>query len=134
MGCQAGVEQAPAPKPAQPTLGPLERFAVRLHDRLDAIGRKPAPEPPLPPLPSLTMEELLSEIRAVTSPPPEAPLPPPAPAPAPPPPPRQPPREIKVVAVPAGGWVFVEGNAPVAVAVDRASAGQMLALLLLLAG
>lgn len=141
MGCQAGVPQTPAPTPPapEPSLSWLERKAVALHDRLDGLTRKPAPEPPLDPLPTLTMEQILSEIRAVMPPLPDAPLPPPAPAPAPPPPPapvatKQPPREIKVIAVPAGGWVFVEQNAPVAVAVDRASAGQMLAQLLLLAG
>jgi hypothetical protein len=125
MGCQHGV----APPPTEPVLGPIERFAVRLHDRIDAFGRKPLPLPPLPP--PMTIEAVMSEIRATLG---EAP---PAPPPSPPPPPaskpapaKQAPREIKVVAVPAGGWVFVEANVPVAVALDRAGAGAALAQLL----
>jgi hypothetical protein len=128
MGCQHGVAPPPA-APAEPVLGPIERFAVRLHDRLDSLGRKPLPLPPLPP--PMTIEAVMSEIRATLG------EPPPAPAPSPPPPPaskpaaaKQPPREIKVVAVPNGGWVFVEANTPVAVALDRAGAGATLAQLL----
>lgn len=154
MGCQAGLEPPGISTPAKPAEGPpassteergpslswLERKAVALHDRLEGLARRPPPEPPLPPLPSLTVEELLSEIRTVMGPAPETPLPaapPPAPAAAPAgapaapaAPARQPTREVKVVSVPAGGWVFVEGNAPVAVALDPTGAGQALATLL----
>lgn len=65
-----------------------------------------------------TKEKPLSDAPA-----PPAPRPPAGPA-------KQPPREIKVVAVPHGGWVFVEANAPIAVALDRAGAGNTLAQLL----
>lgn len=159
MGCQAGLEPPGISTPAKPAEGPpassteergpslswLERKAVALHDRLEGLARKPAPEPPLPPLPSLTVEELLSEIRTVLGPPPPAggltESAPPSPA-GPPPqfappaaatvrgPMNQAPRELKVISVPAGGWVFVEQNAPVAVALDAAGAGQALTTLL----
>jgi hypothetical protein len=139
MGCQAATipDRAGVPQvPAAPTLNALERLAVRVHDRIEGL-RKPAPEPPLPPLPSLTMEEVLSEIRTTLPEPAPAPAAPPPPAPpAPPPAPARPPAaksgpdEIKVVRARYGGWVFVEGGAPVAVAVDAAGAGTTLAILL----
>ena len=84
MGCQAGVvqEAAPAPPPPAVSLNALERLAVKLHDRIEAIGRKPTPEAPPPAKP--TMEEVLSEIRTTLAEPPPAPSPPPhRPAPAP---------------------------------------------------
>jgi len=148
MGCQHGVE--PIAAPAEPALGRIERLAVRLHDRLDALARKPAPEP-LPVLPSLTMEEVISEIETALNPAAPADLPaapvttpaapggprslPPAPARPEAPPAgvaRQaaPLREVRVVSVPAGGFGLIEQGGLVAVALDEAGAGRALAALL----
>jgi len=141
LGCHAGAAQVVAPAaPAAVALGPIERAMVRLHDRIEALGRKPARE--LPPLPSLSMDEVMSEIRTMLPDPAPAPVAPPGPPPAPPAAPpaapaparsapqRQAAREVKIVAVAHGGWVFVEQNAPVAVALDPVGAGQTLAALL----
>jgi hypothetical protein len=98
------------------------------------MPRRAAEPPPAklpePPVLVLTEEFAVSEARAPAEPPPATPAPA-RPAPAKPTPSeRGALREVKVVEVPQGGFVFVEGNAPVAVALDTDGAGRALALLL----
>jgi hypothetical protein len=116
-----------------PELTALERAVVRATDKLFGVtlAREPAP---------LTVPQLIAEAMGEPEPldlgPYAAPYPEntvsDTPAPAAPtswsaPPttlkPASRPRDVRVVSVPTGGFVLVEDNAPVAVALDAAGAG-----------